>query len=68
MGLAIKELMVSWERHITEHNNVSTMFLPVPTKFFLQLRKPSPHSAGFGGLIWEDFKRKCNMSRTLKKG
>lgn len=66
MGLAIKVLLVSWERHITEHNNVSTMFLPVPTKFFLQLRKPSPHSAGFGGLIREDFKRKGDLSFGLK--
>lgn len=39
MGLAIKELMVSWERHITEHNNVSTMFLPVPTKFFFAAKE-----------------------------
>lgn len=38
----------------------------MPAKLFVQLRKPSPHSAGFRGLIREDFKRKRALSFGLK--
>lgn len=48
-GLAVKELMISWGRHIMEHNNYNTMFTQVPAKRSVRLRNPSPRSAGKAG-------------------
>lgn len=38
----------------------------MPAKYFLHLRKPSPHSAGYGGLIGKDSKRKRDLNFGLK--
>lgn len=64
--MATKELMISWERHITRHNNINTVFLQALVKCFVQLRKPSPYSAGYRRLIGKDSKRNGYLSFGLK--
>lgn len=64
-GLAVKEVMIIWDSHITKHSDFNAMFLQVPAKCFIQLRKPSPHSARYGGLV-EESQRKGDLSFGLR--